>query len=151
MNDFDGKLEIKRDRQDFYRLQINDSDDYIEFDLTDISLPEKILDASENIMTMDTEYQKKKEEIYKSGKSEMEQIKEIIRLESKACQSMRKEFDSFLGEGACQKIFGDKNYYCMFLRLFDSLEPHFKKMEINLKKGKEILANKYLNNKSDVI
>ena len=64
---------------------------------------------------------------------------------------MRKEFDSFLGEGACQKIFGDANYYCMYLQLFDALEPHFKKMEIKLEKGKEILANKYLNNTKDVL
>jgi hypothetical protein len=37
------------------------------------------------------------------------------------------------------------------LQLFDALEPHFKKMEINLKKGKEKLASKYLNEEKDVL
>ena len=42
------------------------------------------------------------------------------------------------------KIFGDKNYYGMFLQLFEALEPHFDKMIIKTKKAKMKLANKYL-------
>lgn len=146
-----GKLEIKRNREDFYRLQINDTDDYIEFDLTDIGLPEKILNASDNIFKIDSDYQKKIKEIDENCTDEVENLKQKLKLEKDKCVEMRKEFDSFLGEGACQKIFSDANYYGMFLQLFDALEPHFKKMEIKLKKGKEILANKYLNDKKDVL
>lgn len=146
-----GKLEIKRNREDFYKLQINDTDDYIEFDLTDIGLPEKILNASDNIFKIDGDYQKKIKEIDENCTDEVENLKQKLKLEKDKCVEMRKEFDSFLGEGACQKIFGDTNYYGMFLQLFDALEPHFKKMEIKLKKGKEILANKYLNDKKDVL
>lgn len=146
-----GKLEIKRNREDFYRLQINDTDDYIEFDLTDIGLPEKILNASDNIFKIDSDYQKKIKEIDENCTDEVENLKQKLKLEKDKCIEMRKEFDSFLGEGACQKIFGDANYYGMFLQLFEALEPHFKKMEIKLKKGKEILANKYLNDKKDVL
>ena len=146
-----GKLEIKRNREDFYRLQINDTDDYIEFDLTDIGLPEKILNASDNIFKIDSDYQKKIKEIDENCTDEVENLRQKLKLEKDKCIEMRKEFDSFLGEGACQKIFGDKNYYGMYLQLFDALEPHFKKMEIKLKKGKEKLANKYLNNTKDVL
>ena len=145
------KLIIERNREDFYRLQINDTDDYIEFDLTDISLPERVLNAADNIAKMDINYQKEKEEIAKKYEDEATRIRKLIALEREKSIAMRKEFDSFLGEGSCQKIFGDTNYYGMYLQLFDALEPHFKKMEINLKKGKEKLAKKYLSKEKDVI
>jgi hypothetical protein len=145
------KLEIKRNREDFYRLQINDTNDYIEFDLTDISLPERVMNAADNIAKMDIDYQREKEEITKNVTNEEEKVRKLIQLEKEKSLAMRKEFDSFLGEGSCQKIFGNANYYGMYLQLFEALEPHFKKMEIKLKKGKEKLAKKYLNNDSDVI
>lgn len=145
------KLEIKRNREDFYRLQINDTNDYIEFDLTDISLPERVMNAADNIAKMDSDYQREKQEIINNNQNEEQRVRKLINLEKEKSLAMRKEFDSFLGEGSCQKIFGNANYYGMYLQLFDALEPHFKKMEIKLKKGKEKLAKKYLNNDSDVI
>lgn len=145
-------LEIKRKQEDFYRLQINDTEDYIEFDLTDIGLPERIMIASDNILKLDKEYIKEKEKIKQENKdNEINLLRESIRLEKEKCLEMRKEFDGFLGEGACKKIFGDTNYYGMFLQLFDALEPHFKKMEINIKKGKEKLAKRYIDNGKDVL
>lgn len=145
------KLEIKRNREDFYRLQINDTNDYIEFDLTDISLPERVMNAADNIAKMDIDYQREKQEIINNNQDEEQRVRKLINLEKEKSLAMRKEFDSFLGEGSCQKIFGNANYYGMYLQLFEALEPHFKKMEIKLKKGKEKLAKKYLNNDSDVI
>lgn len=145
------KLVIERNREDFYRLQINDTEDYIEFDLTDISLPERVMNAADNIAKMDIDYQREKQEIINNNQDEEQRIRKLINLEKEKSLAMRKEFDSFLGEGSCQKIFGNANYYGMYLQLFEALEPHFKKMEIKLKKGKEKLAKKYLNNDSDVI
>lgn len=145
------KLVIERNREDFYRLQINDTEDYIEFDLTDISLPERVMNAADNIAKMDSDYQREKQEIINNNQNEEQRVRKLINLEKEKSLAMRKEFDSFLGEGSCQKIFGNANYYGMYLQLFEGLEPHFKKMEIKLKKGKEKLAKKYLNNDSDVI
>ena len=145
------KLVIERNKEDFYRLQINDTDDYIEFDLTDISLPERVMNAADNIAKLDTEYQKEKEDISNTCENEEEKVRKLIRLEKEKSLAMRKEFDSFLGDGSCQKIFGNANYYGMYLQLFDALEPHFKKMQIKLKKGKEKLAKKYLNNDGDTL
>ena len=132
-------------------MQINDTDDYIEFDLTDIGLPEKILNASDNIFKIDSDYQKKIKEIDENCTDEVENLRQKLKLEKDKCIEMRKEFDGFLGNGICEKIFGDANYYGMFLQLFEALEPHFEKMEIKLKKGKEKLANKYINNTKDVL
>ena len=60
-------------------------------------------------------------------------------------------FDSFLGEGACQKIFGNKDNYGQYALLMDALEPHFSKMELKLDKAKKKLASKYLQQNKDVI
>ena len=100
---------------------------------------------------MDSDYQREKQEIINNNQNEEQRVRKLINLEKEKSLAMRKEFDSFLGEGSCQKIFGNANYYGMYLQLFEALEPHFKKMEIKLKKGKEKLAKKYLNNDSDVI
>lgn len=144
------KLNLQRDRDDFYILEVNDKGDTIEFDLTDISLPEKIFKASENIAKIDKEY---REEMLKlqDEKDKYLMTKKGIEIEKNKCMEMRKEFDSFMGEGVCQKIFGDKNYYGMFLQLFDALEPHFKKMEIKTQKAKSKLASKYLPKNEDVM
>ncbi len=144
------KLELKN--KDIYQLEVNDSGDYIEFDLTDISLPVKAINLSENIVKIDKEYM---EEILKIDQEykdeEIEKIKKVADLELKKCYELRKTFDEFLGEGACQKIFGNKNNYGMFNELLEALEPHFDKMKINIKKAKEKLVNKYLPKKNDVM
>ena len=48
------KLNLQRDREDFYIIEVNEKGDTITFDLTDIGLPEKILKASDNIKKLDT-------------------------------------------------------------------------------------------------
>ena len=53
------KLVLERDRDDFYILEVNDKGETIEFDLTDIALPEKILNASNTIGRLDKEYREK--------------------------------------------------------------------------------------------
>ncbi len=144
------KLVLKK--EDTYKLQVNDQGEYIEFDLTDLGLPERIMNASENIAKINQEYLSEIAKLEKKYKDdEINMTKAIIQLERNKCLQMREEFDSFLGEGACQKIFGNKNRYGMFEDLFDSLEPHFAKMEINIRKAKEKLVKKYLPNKSDVM
>lgn len=39
-------------------------------------------------------------------------------------QKLRTSIDSFLGEGASQKIYGDDNYFNMFNDLFEELQPY---------------------------
>ena len=147
----DGKIEIKRDRSDFYILEVNDKGDTIQFDLTDISLPEKILKASEELKVINDEYAKKILELDKEEISKEEKARKIIEIDKNFSIKSRKIMDSFLGEGACQKIFGDANYYGMYIELFDQLEPHFEKMVIKSQKAKQRLVEKYKPQKSDVM
>ncbi len=147
----DGKIEIKRDRSDFYILEVNDKGDTIQFDLTDISLPEKILKASEELKVINDEYVKKVLELDKEEISKEEKARKIIEIDRDFSTNARKTFDGFMGEGACQKIFGDANYYGMYIELFDQLEPHFDKMIIKSQKAKQRLVEKYKPKKSDVM
>ena len=145
------KLILERNKEDFYILEVNEKGETIEFDLTDIALPEKIMKASENIGKLDKEYQEEMINLQKENINDIEKTKKAIKIEFEKCKQMRKEFDGFLGENACQKIFGETNYYGMFLQLFDALEPHFDKMKIKLDKAKLKLANKYLPKDKDVM
>lgn len=147
----DGKIEIKRDRSDFYILEVNDKGDTIQFDLTDISLPEKILKASEELKNIDEDYKNNILQIDKEEISKEEKARKIIEIDKEFSIKARKIFDGFMGEGACQKIFGDANYYGMYIELFDQLEPHFDKMIIKSQKAKQRLVEKYKPKKSDVM
>lgn len=145
------KLKIEREKEDFYILEVNDKGDTIEFDLTDISLPNKIFEACENIKKINKDYQEEILKINQEELDDLEKAKKTMKIEIQKCNEMRKTFDGFLGENACQKIFGDKNYYGMFPQLFEALEPHFSKMKIKQEKAKKKLIQKYMPNNSDVM
>jgi hypothetical protein len=143
------KLNFQRNREDFYILEVNEKGETIEFDLTDINLPDKILKASENVGKLDKEYMEKIKEVPKDN--EEEYIKKMLELQKEMFSKMRKEMDSFMGDGACKKIFGEAEYYGMFLDLMEQLEPHFDKMIIKADVAKKRLVEKYMPSKSDVI
>lgn len=146
------KLILERDESDFYRLEVNDKGDYIEFDLVDIGLPERMMEATEKIQKIDEEYTNNINSL--KDNKEMDQVekgKKILEEEKKYFSKMTETFDSFLGEGACKKIFGEKKVYGQYMRLLEALEPHFEKMHIKQKKAKRKLADRYLNQDSDVL
>ena len=60
-------------------------------------------------------------------------------------------FDSFLGEGSCEKIFQGKRSYGQYKKLLDALEPHFKKIVIQKSKAKNKLAQRFLYRNSDTL
>lgn len=142
------KLVLEKNKEDLYILEVNDKGDTIEFDLTDIGLAERILKASDKIIEIDKEY---KEQLETIDCNKEEDIKKLIELEVEKSKKMRELFDSFLGDGACQKIFGDKNNYGQFLNLMEALEPHFAKMKIKINKAKRKLADKYIIKNKEVI
>lgn len=146
------KINIKRNEEDFYKIEVNDKGEYIEFDLTDVSLPYRILKASEELIKLDKEKAEQANEMLEKYKDDEEKlIEESIKFDELTFIKIRAIFDSFLGEGACQKIFGIKNNYEQFDMLLDELEPHFKKMEIKMKEAKSKLAKKYSVKDNEVI
>lgn len=68
--------------------------------------------------------------------------------------------DTFLGQEACQKIFGDRNYYEMFDDLIQELtrprkelggKSHLDKLKISSNNIRNRIMNKYSKNKGKTI
>lgn len=139
------KFRFERNPEEIYTLEVNDNGDIIEFDLTDLELPLRILDGSERLQEENDKFRKEQEKILKKydNKETPECLKELYQSEINKCKELRVIFDGFLGNGACQKIFGNKNSVSFFIQLLDQLEPHFKKMVINKNTVKQKMLDKY--------
>ena len=77
-----------------------------------------------------------------------ENEKKLIYSQKEFYNRCRKIMDGFLGENACQKIFGDANYKLMFNDLFEKLLPEFEKMKVNTEKVKKDIYKRYMPKKS---
>ena len=146
------QLRIKRDENDFYKINIADDGTEIIFDLADIGLGFRCQKAFERV--------KKNEQItlgkiqavnkkYKDNEVRKEGIftnfeKEIYQLYGEMFAENRKIMDEFFNcEGAIEKLFGDSNYIDMYDDLFEAFEPHFKAMNLNVENIKNRLSKKY--------
>ena len=144
------KLRINKD--DVYRIEVNDNGDYIEFDLLDIELPMKVINLGKEIEKQTDFYNKKSIAIYKQYKDNQELLYiNKNKCDVDFCNKLRKEFDKLLGENACYKIFGDINRIGMFDDLFEQLMPHFEKMKIDIEKAQDKLLEKYKIENKDTI
>ena len=132
---------INLKNKDIYRIKVNDEGEYIEFDLKDIGLRSKGINALNKIEEIQKKYAVIFKEIEKMEtnikKGEEEDIEQVIKdnkfksyqeAEIEMFKEMREAMDLFLGEGACQKIFGDRNYYDMFYDLVEELSKPRKEL-----------------------
>lgn len=143
-------IRIKRDN--IYRIEVNDAGEYIEFDLQDIGLRARCYRTLDKIKEMQKEYEKKAK-LVKSNK-------QLAFFEEEMFKDLRSAMDEFLGEGACQKIFGDVNYADMFNDLLDELtrprkelkgKSHFDMLKINATETNKKIMEKYSKMKKNVI
>ena len=151
----ENKLRIEK--RDIYTIEVNDNGDCIEFDLADIELPFKCERALFMIEKLKKEFNtkiqiiSKKQDFKKKGEFMSNNEKEYLKAQKEMFKSMRIAMDEFLGQGACQKIFGDRNYLEMYDDLMKQLDPHLKKMELNFDGMKKRIQNKYGNANDKVI
>lgn len=139
-------------KENVYQLEVNDKGEYIEFDLLDIDLPDKITKAYKDLVKEQKNVNIQEQVIYKKfANNPNKKWEEIHKLEKEYFKKSREIFDSFLGEGACKKIFGDTDRYGMFEDLLNALQPHLDKMQINVEQIKKNLVEKYSPNKKNVI
>ena len=130
------------------QIQVNEQGDYIEIDLMDIELPFKVDKTRKELVRQNGIYKnicKSLEKQYKDNE-DLLRVKEY-QAEVDYCKKCRQVLDGLLGEGACQKIFGDTNRYAMFDDYFEQLSETLGEMEIDIKAIKEKLVNKYKINK----
>lgn len=156
------KIRIKNN--DLYRIEVNDKGEYIEFDLSDIGLPFKCYETLESIKKIQDEMVKKEDELKKKIRNDnnpfSKERKELAFLECETFKKMRIAMDNFLGEGACQKIFGDRNYYEMFDDLLEEFtksrkelngKSHFDLMNLKSNDIDNRITNKYNKTQKRVI
>ena len=99
-------------------------------------------------------------EVYEEDDFQSNGVQEYVKLEQEMFKEMRLAMDKVLGENACQKIFGDRNYYEMFNDLIDELSKPREELKgkshldmINLKSDEihKRIMNKYQKNKKATI
>lgn len=157
---------IRVKSKDLFKIEVNDKGEYIEFDLSDVSLNFRCYEAIDRVNKLIKEASKKEKELLsKILEEDVEDYdtankREYAKLQNETFNEMRKAMDYFLGEGACQKIFGDYNNYDMFDLLLEEFEKpreelngksYFDKMQITSNNLQERLMEKYNKNKKAVI
>ena len=157
---------IRVKNKDLFRIEVNDKGEYIEFDLSDVSLNFRCYEAIDKINKLIKEASKKEKELLSKILEEdiedydTQNKREYAKLQNETFNEMRKAMDYFLGDGACQKIFGDYNNYDMFDLLLEEFEKpreeldgksYFDKMQITSNNLQERLMEKYNKNKKAVI
>lgn len=139
-----------------YIIEVNDKKETISFDMEDAELMLKLDNAVLMIDRIRKDAILKEETIKKhqdeKGKGLLtKNERELQEVTVNMYKEMRKAADEFLGKGACQKIFGDKNFITMYDELFEQLAPHFTKMKLNAEKFKKEIENKYGDIDEDIL
>lgn len=149
-----------------YVIEVNDNGDTISFDTADTSLTSRMVSAFERINQLEKEFQEKAKAIDARQDEPYSTIENInadgeventtlvtknqydgAKLIDEYYTASRAALDTFLGYGACQKIFGGKNYYSMFDDLSEQLKPHFEKIGIDAQKLKTNAVEKHAPNR----
>ena len=149
---------------DIYEIEVNDKGETIQFNLKDVDLPFRFQRAYEGIkqtqtkMKADMVIAEKKSGDKADGALFSERELALAKVRKQAYADMRKAMDGFLGEGGCQKIFGDTDYIDMYDDLFDALNEkgedglsHFDRMQMGAEDVKKKIAEKYGNDEDDVL
>lgn len=140
---------IRIEKRDIYTIEVNDNGDTIEFDLVDIELPFKCERALSEVNRIQNTLKgklvviDKKQDHKQDGKIMTANEEAKVLAYKEAFTDMRVAMDAFLGDGACQKIFGDRNYIEMYDDLMQALAPHLEKMRITNEGIMERIKNKY--------
>ena len=148
---------IRIAKKDIYTIEVNDAGETIEFDLLDIELPFKCRKAFEEVNRITSELKaklviiSKKQDHQKKGEYATANETAVLEAYREAFAEMRKAVDVFLGEGGCQKIFGDRNYLEMYDELAEALAPHMEKMKISATGVVERIKSKYGANDDNVL
>lgn len=138
------KIRINPRKGDVYVIEVNDNGDTIEFDLADmVGLTLRCTRAYQRIDEIVASIPAMEQAIRDAGDDEDALLMKEAEMYSTVFAQMREAMDGFLGTGACQKIFGDRNYLEMFDDLTEQLEPHIKKMGINIQNIQKRVIEKY--------
>lgn len=135
---------IKIDNENVYKIEINDNGDYIELDLLDIELPIKFINAGKTLERETKIYNNKVKALENQYKDDVKTyLYKRLDVDRIYCKKMREMFDSWLGEGTSQKVFGSKNRIGMFDEFYNQLVPILNDIQLNFEQIKENLLKRY--------
>ena len=148
---------IRVKNRDVYIIEVNDAGDTIEFDLTDIELPfalersrEEARAAAAWLKTQKILIEKQ-QDTRKNGDVMSSRERAYLDACREYFRRLRHAVDTFVGEGASDKIFGSKNYLEMFADFMEQMEPHIQKMRLTGDGIRDRLAQKYGDKEPDVL
>lgn len=119
------KLRIHRN--DILEIEVNDKGETIIFDVADVELPLKFERSYNEVRRIQSELKgklivlEKQKDVKNKGSLYSKNEKAAFEMYAKAFKDMRRAMDGFLGEGACEKIFGKTNYLEMYDDLINEL------------------------------
>jgi len=150
-----------------YIIEVNDNGDTISFDPNDTKLSSKLFEMYDKMDETIKKYEAKAMEIdsrpdepYKNIGNILNDNDEVLnkfmtknqydgsKLIDEFYTEARTVIDAFIGNGSCQKIFGDNNYNDMFADLFETLKPEFEKIGINANNVKKTAIDKHSPNRA---
>lgn len=150
------KNKLRVERKDVYEIEVNDKGETIVFYMGDVTLPLRMNKAYEEIdkiqkwMKAQIVVINKKKDYTEKGSAMSHNNKEIMKVYEKGFADMRKAMDVFLGDGGCQKVFGDSDYLEMYDDLWEELTrkqedglSHLDKMQLSTKAITQRIENKY--------
>lgn len=118
-------------------LEVNDKGETISFDFADPAFLHKAQMMASKAQQVENDFKEQFKEIGALLESSTDEVAAENMLDDDMIAigegftefygELRTAIDSFLGEGASQKIYGDDNYFNMFNDLFDALKPYIDK------------------------
>lgn len=146
---------LRIEQKGLYEIEVNDKGETIVFDTLDLDLPFKFNDAFIQANQALEEFKTKYDKIRHKKNKEYGVIttndEEVRKLKDETFKKLRNALDCFLGEGGCQKIFGDRNYPQMINDLLEALKPHLDKLDLSYESTGQRVKDKYGNDDSDVM
>lgn len=146
---------LRIEQKGLYEIEVNDKGETIVFDTLDLDLPFKFNDAFIQANQALEEFKNKYDKIRHKKSKEYGVIttndEEIRKLKDETFKKLRTALDCFLGEGGCQKIFGDRNYPSMINDLLEALQPHLDKLDLSYESTSKRIEEKYGNDDGDVM
>lgn len=146
---------LRIEQKGLYEIEVNDKGETIVFDTLDLDLPFKFNDAFIQANKALEEFKTKYDKICHKKSKEYGVIttndEEIRKLKDETFKKLRNALDCFLGEGGCQKIFGDRNYPSMINDLLEALQPHLEKLDLSYESTGKRIEEKYGNDDGEVM
>lgn len=138
------------------KLDENGREVFIEFDLEDITIPDRyskcyyLIEKAEETLKNELTIINKKED--SKGKGLMTKNEETkYNALKKYYKSIEEGIDLFLGQGGTNKIFGASRYLTMFDDLAEMLKPIMPKLKMNFESIEDQIKKKYATNDSGVL